>query len=244
MNKQWVIADVHGCYETLVRLVEEKICPNKKDEIYLLGDYIDRGPNSKAVIDYIIYLQDVGYPVTALKGNHEDVFLRCYSHEHSVINHVGLFELKESWLYFGGKATLRSFGVKNLADVPGFYINYLDNLPCYHKLSEYILVHAGLNCSIEDPFSDELSMLWIKNFNISPEKTQNRRIIHGHVPHTIEEIQYGIDQAFSFSLDNGCVYQKAGWGNLLALELNSLELMIQENVDYQKKTAKSIRLVA
>ncbi len=245
MNKKWVIPDIHGCYETFVQLIEEKINPTRQDEIYLLGDYIDRGPNSKGVIDYIIQLQEKGYRVFPLKGNHEDVFLRCYAHEKNAGGLIGLFELKESWLYFGGKATLRSFHVSNLIDVPEAYMDYLENLPFYQILDDYILVHAGLNFSIQDPFSDQLSMLWIKDFQVDYKKTGGRKVIHGHVPFTLDEIKQGIDESRSFSLDNGCVYHtRKGMGNLIALELNSQSLAIQPNLDSVKRNRLSVRMVA
>ena len=245
MKNQWVIADIHGCYETLIRLIEDQIRPGKSDQIYFLGDYIDRGPNSKAVLDYIIYLKELGYQISALKGNHEDVFLRCYAHESSSASHVGLFELKESWLYFGGKATLKSFGVKNLIDVPDYYINFLSQLPNYQVLPQHILVHAGLNFTIDDPFSDQLSMYWIKDFKVVPHKINHRKVVHGHVPSTLTQIQKNIHKELSFSLDNGCVYHNhQGMGNLIALELNSMQLAVQKNVDLNKKPQRTIRLVA
>ena len=73
MNKQWVIADVHGCYKTFVNLLEYKVQLSQDDQLFLLGDYIDRGVGSKEIIDYIADLQESGYKVYTLRGNHEDV---------------------------------------------------------------------------------------------------------------------------------------------------------------------------
>ena len=75
MKKQWVIPDLHGCSQTLQALITEQIRPSRSDVLYFLGDYIDRGPDSKGVIDYIITLQENEYEVKVLKGNHEDYFL-------------------------------------------------------------------------------------------------------------------------------------------------------------------------
>jgi serine/threonine protein phosphatase 1 len=72
MSKRWVIPDIHGYLDTLKALIEERIKPARTDELYFLGDYIDRGPDSRGVINYIRSLRQDGYAVTALKGNHED----------------------------------------------------------------------------------------------------------------------------------------------------------------------------
>lgn len=235
MEETWVIADIHGCSESLKRLVEDQIQLGKGDRIYFLGDYIDRGPDSKGVIDYIIQLKQQGYKVSALLGNHEDVLLRCYEHEITAEKCVGMYELKDSWLYFGGKNTLQSFRLKNLVNFPLHYIEFLKSLPLYLYNEDFVFVHAGLNFSISDPFSDKLSMLWIKDYQVDRAKIGNRRVIHGHVPYTIDEIKKSIDTASSISLDNGCVYsRKKGMGNLVALELNSKTLAIQPNVDILK----------
>lgn len=232
MREQWVIADIHGCARSLMQLVEEKIKPGRQDEIYLLGDYIDRGPDSRGVIDYIMYLQDVGYQVFPLMGNHEDVLLRCYAQECAPEGPVGMYDLKENWLYFGGRATLKSFGVKNLCEIPPHYLRFLSQLPYYYKLDNFVLAHAGLNFGLADPFSDKLSMLWIKDYTVDRAKIQGRRLLHGHVPYTLGQIQRQLEHGHAISLDNGCVYQKSGMSNLIALEINKMELQIQANVDF------------
>ena len=75
--KTWVIPDVHGCSKTLRYVVEEMIRLQKEDILFLLGDLIDRGPDSKGVIDYIMGLEARGYNVTTLRGNHEDYLLKA-----------------------------------------------------------------------------------------------------------------------------------------------------------------------
>tara|TARA_R110002072_G_scaffold100891_7_gene222404 strand:+ start:912 stop:1172 length:261 start_codon:yes stop_codon:yes gene_type:complete len=71
VNK-YVIADIHGCYFTLRELLN-KIGLSNDDEIYFLGDYIDRGPNSNKVINYLIDLKERGYNLHTIKGNHEEM---------------------------------------------------------------------------------------------------------------------------------------------------------------------------
>jgi len=242
-QKKWAIADVHGCYYTLKNLIEEKIQPSQEDIIYFLGDYIDRGTGSKQIIDYIIQLQEADYQVVALKGNHEDVMIRGYYQAKEQNKQVGFFYLEDSWLNYGGDATLKSFEVDNLKDIPQKYIDYLEKLPYYQEEEKTLLVHAGLNFSAEDPFSDELSMLWAKNFKVIPEKIDNKILIHGHVPEKLSNIQRKIEKQspnVPISIDNGCIYKgRAGQGNLVALELNSFDLLVQPNVE--EKVERNIK---
>ncbi len=76
MSKQWVIPDIHGCSRSLRALIEDQIVPSLDDQLLFLGDYVDRGPDSKGVIDYVIWLQARGYNTVTLKGNHEEFFVK------------------------------------------------------------------------------------------------------------------------------------------------------------------------
>jgi serine/threonine protein phosphatase 1 len=76
MNRLFAISDIHGCYRTFYDLVIRKINLKKSDRLILLGDYIDRGDQSKEVVDFIIDLKEKGFDLTMLKGNHEAMLLR------------------------------------------------------------------------------------------------------------------------------------------------------------------------
>ncbi len=237
MKKRWVIPDIHGCVDTLKALIEEQIKPARYDELYFLGDYIDRGPESRAVIDYIRLLQKDEYSVTPLKGNHEDFLVELYDAEMQSKNPWFLRfsdRKKKSWYAIGGKETLKSFGIRNLKEMPPEYIEWMRNLDYYVSLEQFILVHAGLNCNIDDPFTDTRSMLWLRDYQILPEKTGNRKIIHGHVPVNLQFIDLSIkNNIYKFiDLDNGPYMSgKDGYGNLVALELTNMEMVIQDNRD-------------
>ena len=237
MKKQWVIPDIHGCIKTLTALVETLIRPLPDDELYFLGDYIDRGPGAKEVIDFIRALQKNGNNITVLKGNHEEIFLELYDGEMNAGNLFlhHLFNRKRmAWFSFGGQETLKSFGTKNLKDIPPEYIDWLRKLNYYVTLDKFILVHAGLNFKIDDPYQDKHAMLWVRDYEIKPEKIGNRRIIHGHMPVNLELINLSIHNSYYkfIDLDNGpYMTGKDGFGNLVALEVNSMEMVIQNNVD-------------
>lgn len=235
-TQRWIIPDIHGYAKTLKALLAQ-LQPKKTDQLVFLGDYIDRGPNSKGVIDEIMQLQAEGYNVTALRGNHEAFLLEAYRF---AVSNPGWLKSgkrkaqRKEWFRHGGKETIASFGVKHIEDIPETYIQWLDKLPYYHCFEDCVIVHAGLNFELENVFDDTHSMLWVKEFDILPEKIDNRLLIHGHTPVHLEFIHHSIadEQQTFLDLDNG-VYltNQNGFGNLLAYELDSKMLIAQYALD-------------
>ncbi len=237
MIKQWVIPDIHGCLKTLKAMIEVQIQPTKTDELYFLGDYIDRGPDSKGVIDYLISIKSQGYQTRFLKGNHEAYFLKALKHDSPKEKMFLLSKenkFKKKWFAHGGKKCMKSFGVKKLNNIPKEYVKWIKNLEKCIVLPQHILVHAGLNFNIDDPFEDKHDMIWTRSFQIDPIKIDHKVLIHGHVPMHLDAIQQSVQnkETLSIDLDNG-VYKKrrGGYGKLVALELNSMILLVQDNLD-------------
>lgn len=237
MPKRWVIPDIHGNVNTVRSLITDLIKPMRSDELYFLGDYVDRGPDSKGVIDYIRSLENEKYNLTVLKGNHEDFMVELYdTMKKSKNNWWFKFGNKKykTWSEIGGKPTLQSFNIQHILDVPPDYIEWMRNLVYYVELDDFVLVHAGLNFKNEDPFEDKRAMLWLRDYPIIPEKIGGRRIIHGHVPVNMELITMAIrNSMYKFiDIDNGpYITGREGFGNMVALELNSMEMVIQYNMD-------------
>lgn len=235
----WVIPDLHGCAKTLRALVEEKIKPSKqKDSFIFLGDYIDRGPDPKGVIDYIMQLQDAGFYIRALKGNHEEYLLLAYHAEIRRRKRFPMFrpsnKLFNEWMKHGGMDTLKSFGVRSVHNIQDRYVEWLENLELYVELDDFVIVHAGMNFSRRDPFEDEHAILWSMSFNPEPDKIGGRTIIHGHVPVSLDFLKYNLENPGKkyIPLDNACYLpHKNGMGNLVALNLKNMELVLQENVE-------------
>ena len=237
--RTWVIPDVHGCLLTLRMLVEDLIELRKDDSLIFLGDVIDRGPSSKGVIDYILKLNESGIATQVIRGNHEEYMAKVYRDEQEKSGLRRMLGMKsisfKDWMMYGGTETMSSFNAFNVMAIPEKYIEWVESLEFYIQWKNFLIVHAGFNFDNDDIFSDTQAMMWIREYKIDPEKLGNRKIIHGHVPVTLDFINQSIiSNSFNFiDLDNG-VYMndKPGYGNLLALELNTMELLVQPNLDF------------
>ena len=226
----WAITDIHGCaytFESLLRTIDF----TREDTLFLLGDYIDRGPRSKDVLDTILRLRKDGYTVECLLGNHDWVMLHALDEPNTKEAH--------NWKNrFGGHETLRSFGTTSEQGIDTQYINLLQSMDYYREYKNLILVHAGLNLDIHDPLADRDAMLWIRygDQKVSRAWLKERIIVHGHTPHARHRIRRQVDERAEhpvIGIDNGCVYQHAGMNHLCALELDTLELVFERNVDNQ-----------
>jgi calcineurin-like phosphoesterase family protein len=220
--RRFVIPDIHGCARTFSRLVHDVIRLTRKDDLYILGDMIDRGPRSREVIDHVIRLGDCGFKVRPLRGNHEQMLLdACRDRDD--------FRL---WMLNGGEATLSSFGIEDACELSVGYREFFASLSPYLLLDDFVLVHAGLDFSSPDPFLDTTAMLWSRRSDMDRSRTGGRRLICGHTPHPLETIRRSLAED-RIVLDNGCVYgSKGDLGRLTALELNSYTLHTQDNIDY------------
>jgi serine/threonine protein phosphatase 1 len=235
--KKWVIPDLHGCAKTLKALVEQ-LQPSK-DLLIFLGDYIDRGPDSRGVVDYLMQLQADGQQMITLRGNHEEYLLLALAKgkelNKSFIFHRKHNHLFEKWMRHGGTDTMENFGISHLKEMPQKYINWFEQLQLYTEQENFLIVHAGINFERRDPLEDQHAMLWSRSFVPHPEKIGGRVVIHGHVPVSLSFIQARIEDEKSkyIPLDNGCYLNgNEGMGNLVALELGTKELVVQPGLDF------------
>ena len=226
---RWVIADIHGCPNTLKHLVEEIVQLSTSDQLFLLGDYIDRGPDSGAVIDLILNWQESGYQIFTLRGNHEDMLLEAFE-EYAPRLFKGLLRLQKCRGVIGEEGNIRPH-----------YLDFMRTLPYYFELDDFYLVHGGFNFNLENPFEDFKNMLWLRAFEPNLELLNGKKIIHGHVPTPLLLIEAYISrQSTVIPLDNGCVYyprkikypnKYIDMGNLIALNLDTWELKVTPNID-------------
>ena len=238
MSKTWVIPDIHGCAKTLETLLEVQIKPNKTDHLIFVGDYIDRGPDSQGVIDIIMNLQNNDYHITALIGNHEDYCIKAWEEDINRKSFLGVHskgKTQKEWERYGGKQTMQSFHAERPREIPEKYIRWMRELEYYKVLDKFVIVHAGLNFKKDDPFEDKRAMIWARDYVIDPEKIDHRRVIHGHLPVNLEFIDLVVNNHESYwfiDIDNGVYFtRKAGYGNLLGLNLDTMEYAIQSVMD-------------
>jgi serine/threonine protein phosphatase 1 len=126
------VGDIHGCLAA-VRALLEAIGPRANDTIITLGDYVDRGPDSRGVLDELIALRS-RCRLIPLLGNHDEMFLEICS---------GQTELFDEWLPFGGNATVASYGGRVPEGVPDEHLEFLRACPSYHESQRHLFVHAS-----------------------------------------------------------------------------------------------------
>ncbi len=205
----YAIGDIHGCSREL-ELLLARIYPKTSDTVVFLGDYIDRGPDSKGVIDIILDLQSKTN-VVALKGNHEQLFLDFLESPQSP--GAGVFILN------GGGATLASYpGPGGTFEIPERHIEFLYGLKLKYETATHFFVHAGvpLKPLSEINDADTEALIWSRQPFLSSDYRWEKTIVHGHTPVPSPEIL-----ANRINLDTGCVYN----GHLTAIEIPSGRLI-------------------
>ncbi|MGM0375858.1 MAG: metallophosphoesterase family protein [Bacteroidota bacterium] len=221
MQRTFFVGDIHGCAHTFKKMVEETIQLTREDVLYCVGDYIDRGPRSKEVVDYILALRQSNYQVHTLRGNHEQMLLdaRLGGSAHML------------WMMNGGEQTLRSFGVTAPDEIEEKYQAFFADTEFYKTGNGFITVHAGLNFDAEDPFKDLESMLWIRGFRVDRNFLNGRLLIHGHTPMPTEQIlAQPLDGAIN--IDGGCFYNfSEELGNLVTLDFEQKQFIKTANID-------------
>ena len=226
--RKFAISDIHGCARTFDALLDN-IQFTKNDELYLLGDYIDRGPDSKGVIDTIWLMQEKGYHIKCLRGNHEQLMLD------SKINRESAY----IWMRNGGDKALNSFGGVILDDVPNNYFTWMENLPYYFEVDNFILVHAGFKFDMPNPFMEKHAMIWQREWyqRINYDWLEDRIIVHGHTPMSSFKIEKSfeiINENQYLDIDSGCVFKNRilGGGQLCAFDMTNMKLIFQKNLEY------------
>lgn len=222
-QRRFAIADVHGCSRTLRQMVEDVLQLKPVDTLFLLGDCIDRGPDSKGVLNYLLQLRESGYDIQAIRGNHEEMLLCAVTDQAA----------RNIWYGNGGWATLREFGVDSPEAIPRRYLDYIASLPYILTTEDYVFVHAGLDFTTDNPLQDTPSqfMLWARNYQIDPAKLGSRTLITGHTVTPLFAIRELLESNH-ITLDNGCFDQgEMAYGSLVALDLDTRQLLVQENIE-------------
>ena len=188
----YAVGDVHGCFEKL-QVLEQKIVAdsagfNGRKLIVMLGDYVDRGPESAQVIEHLIQPPPDGFQRICLAGNHEAVFL----------DYLDGNLARDAWLATGGGSTLRSYGIDlsylsslysaqeidqmARSSIPPAHVDFLRSLPVMAYSSQVVFVHAGIRPGTPLLEQDERDLLFIRNEFFDRSSELDRWVIHGHTP--------------------------------------------------------------
>jgi serine/threonine protein phosphatase 1 len=221
---RYAIADIHGGVKTF-RALLSRIGLRRGDRLYLLGDLIDRGPDSKGVLDTVINLREAGFTIRPIRGNHEDMLLRNISGDHDTWSPHWMAEL--------GAQTLLSFGIRGVDELPEQYVNLLASLPLLVLEHDYVFVHAGLAFDLRDPLNDSRphTMLWHESGTPDRARLGGRVAVTGHKFRPLRHIENSLSTDRIF-LDNGAFTGMIpDLGNLVALDLDRKKLVVQPWID-------------
>lgn len=211
------IGDVHGCVETLEALME-RLELASGDQVVFIGDYIDRGPDSKGVIDLLLDLRESAN-CTFLRGNHE-AFMLDY------LDHGAL----DQWRVNGGLATLDSYlDSGRQIVIPPEHEQFVRDTLLVHETPEFCFVHAGLRpeYTVEKNLqvNDEEVFLWERSHMKAVRYNWEKTVVCGHTP-----VREPVSLERLINIDTGCVYHThPGYGKLTAVRLPEREFV---SVDY------------
>ena len=207
MGKIFTIGDIHGCLSKLNDMMAKIPIDAKDDTLIFIGDYIDRGPDSKRVVDAILEIRQRVDHVICLQGNHEEMFLNYYcKHEN-----------EELFMHNGGMRTLLSYGIpmtrrEGDTHIPESHLQFFSTLKTFYETDDYIFVHAGLRPGIPLEEQSTYDLLWIRHEFINSSYDFGKFVIFGHTP-----VSYNVPYMWEkkIGIDTGLVYG----GKLTCLEL-------------------------
>ncbi len=191
-TRLYAIGDIHGRDDLLAQLsllIHEDAYRRQapRNVVVYLGDYVDRGRDSRAVIERLLHAPLPGFESVHLKGNHEDIMLRF-------LDDIGV---APSWLTYGGRETLESYGIapplphappmelleaqeRLRAALPPEHLDFLRRLRLSHEEGDYVFVHAGVRPGVPLAAQRAEDMLWIRDEFLSSEASFGRVVVHGH----------------------------------------------------------------
>ncbi len=192
-TRLYAIGDIHGRLDLLVELrrrVAEDVArnPAMRHVLIHLGDYVDRGPESRGVIELLLDQPLPGVESVHLLGNHEDSLMRFLDD----------VSIGPSWLYYGGVATLASYGIdarhlvggdaRHLFGIqeelrrrlPSRHLSFLQRLPLSHVEGDYAFVHAGIRPGLPMQAQRREDLLWIRDEFLTSPVDHGKVVVHGH----------------------------------------------------------------
>jgi len=213
------IGDIHGCLNCLEKLIQA-IEPNADDFYIFLGDYIDRGSDSKGVINFLMNFKK-NYPSVFIKGNHEEMIL-------SIKDYPEYFVY---WIDFGGLKTLKSYdasiNLDGLKRIPASHWKFFETCIDYFESDKFIFSHALPNPQKKMEKQTDHELRWKKEINVEMGHMSRKKVIFGHVSQRsgrilklehavcIDTCVYGKGYLTGLDIKNGKLYQTSKKGEVL-----------------------------
>jgi serine/threonine protein phosphatase 1 len=205
-GRLFAIGDIHGCADEL-RVMLRGIAPAQGDVVVFVGDYIDRGPATRDVVETLVEVQRNNAEYIFLKGNHEDMMLSFLG----MPGHYG-----ESFLFNGGQPTLESYGIPEgepaFERIPADHMDFFKTLATSYLHPPYLFVHAGISPLRQLEEQSVEDMLWIRQEFIFNPHHIGATVVFGHTP--MRAVM--VDLPYKLGIDTGLVYG----GKLTCVELN------------------------
>jgi serine/threonine protein phosphatase 1 len=175
MSRTYTVADLHGRYDLLDAAIEKILDHSRGDaaKIIMLGDYVDRGPESRRVMERLVNWSSPGLPLVALKGNHEAMMWECCRNLSEV----------DWWIKNGGDQTLLSYGAASSPDisaVPAAHLDWIAALPLMYIDRHRIYVHAGVDTTLALNQQPNQILLWKRYPDGFQKGFGSRHVVHGH----------------------------------------------------------------
>jgi serine/threonine protein phosphatase 1 len=218
---RWAISDIHGCAKTLLHLVDEVLQLGPQDALFILGDLVNKGPDSPGVLRTIYAWIRAGRNITLVKGNHDLHFVNCCRSEDPA--HFDLIP----------DITRQAFGRKR-AYVPEAWIDMLEAMPHVVQLDDAVLVHAGLDLRAKDPWAETAEQLVLcpDYSNADLKRLKGKRLIHGHLARPLEQLRREAKDPSVrvLGIDTGCwAAHLPEFGTLAAVNLDTWEVLHARN---------------
>ncbi len=219
---EYAIGDIHGCLDKLQRLLEVIRYDPAADRLIFLGDYIDRGPDSKGVLDLLVRLQQENPAHVFLMGNHEENFLAYLQAWEQDAQSAAW--LSEPFFAGGGTATLQSYEPRLRHEhdqrvreaIPPAHVQFLSTLPLYWTDKHYLAVHAGVRPGIPLVHQKPNDLLRIRAPFLDVPHGLGYYVVFGHTPFRI--VRRDVDK---IGIDTGACYAQLGYGTLTAFCLQT-----------------------
>lgn len=214
------IGDIHGCSKTLKALWDH-LAPWKEYLHIFVGDYIDRGPDSKGVIDFLIQAREERETIF-LRGNHEQMLLDAVDSGDTSL-----------WQLNGGMETMESYGCTDPKsfELPEEHLLFYRRTALFFETADYFFVHAGapphltLREAKQLPEAEE-DFLWGRDHLNALAPPWEKTVVFGHTPRA-----FPIRKPSMIGIDTGCVYNRTGQGKLTAVLLPEMKFIEQTSLD-------------